>query len=305
MVSLTRLLVVLLATLVPATAIKTWPVADTPTLLSVLAQVEAGDIVELEPGTYELESSVSQLAPLLLNKPLTLRSRDAIHRAVLQNNGAASLIAITSAGVTLADIVVGAQRTGPDERSIDVLIGAGTQTAPANTLVAYNGVSSSGSALQASRNEILAARGIQAARNKQRKRSVQDDSDGDEQLRALHELRITNVDFGNSLSGTNVGFAAGAYSDVRIEGCRFGRTSAGGSHVNALVSVRSALFAELTVERCSFVGGAHVLLASDTVEPADLGRNHWSDDEPLVFIGGATAAPETFCLDSACERLAP
>lgn len=302
------MLVLLLLAIQQSLATRTWPVRDTATLLQVLAQTEPGDVIELDPGEYIFSTppAAAQLAPLLINKPLTLRSRDKRQRAILRNDGSATLIAITSPLVTLSDLVVGAQRSGADERSIDILIGAGTQTAPANANAYYNSVGASSAArMTPSRTEIAAARALQLSAGgaeQLRKRSAAVFDSGS--MRVLHDVTVQNVDFGGSRSGANIGFARGSYSDVKISECAFGRVQT--SHINAIVSVGDAQFAAFGVHGNTFLGDTHVLIGSPAVEPESLAQNYWgTNGKPHVYIGGSHLAPETYCLDLACERLAP
>lgn len=302
------MLVLLLLAIQQSIATRTWAVRDSATLLQVISQAEAGDAIELEPGEYIFTTppAASQLAPLLLNKPITLRSRDKRQRAILRNDGSATLIAITSPMVTLTDLVIGAQRSGADERSIDILLGAGTQTAPANANAYYNSAGASSAARMApSRTEIAAARALQLGAGGAellRKRSAAVFDSGS--MRVLHDVQLRNLDFGGSRSGANVGFARGSYSGVSITECVFGRAQT--SHINAIVSVGDAQFSSFTVRGNTFLGDTHVLLGSPAVEAESLGLNYWgTDGKPHVYIGGAHLAPETYCLDLACERLAP
>lgn len=301
-------------------ATRTWSVGDSGMLLQVLPQAQAGDVIELEPGDYVFTTpqSAAQLAPILLDKPLTLRSRNKRQRATLINNGASLLVAITSPLVTLADIVIAPQLVGGDERSIDVLIGAGTQTFPANAAQIYGEVEEGAPALAIgerkrsansglapdSKAEILLARELQRsprAKETLRKRSADVLEEG--AMRALDEIRIDGVDFSGSRSRTNVAFARGSYSSIVIRNSVFGRKQA--AHINAIVAVGDAQFLALAVRSNSFYGGANVLFGSPTVDAASFGLNFWGSTGPQVFIGGTDAVPETYCIDVDCERLAP
>lgn len=310
----------LLVSLLGVLAERTWPVRDSATLLQVVAQAEAGDVVEMEPGDYVFSTPLasSGMAPILISKPLTLRSRDKRQRAVLHNDGSSLLIAVTSSMVTLSDFVVGKQRSGGDERSIDILFGAGTQNKPASA-DAYNGAAAlvglgSGNPdlrkrggvhnLGSSRKEIIVARGIHTASDapaRLRKRAAEVLAEGS--MHVLHDLKLENVDFGASRSGANVAFASGSYATVDISGCSFGREQA--PHINALVTVGDALFTAFSVHANTFMGGAHVLIGSPAVETSALSMNFWGSDKPAVYIGGNDAAPEVYCLDAECTRLAP
>lgn len=288
-----------------ALATRTWPVRDVDTLVQVLAQAEAGDTVELEPGQYVFSTplAASQMAPLLIDKPLTLRSRDTRQKAVLVNDGASMLISVTASMVTIADLVVGAQRSGADERSIDVLVGAGTQTDPAGSRAYYNN-NAKRSALASSRTEIVVARGIHTAQGAAanfRKRSDAVSAEG--AMRVLHDVKLQNVDFSASRSGANVGFARGSYSSVSIGGCVFGRESA--PYINAIVAVGDAQFASLSVHGNTIRGGAHILIGSPAVDAESFALNFWGTNTPSVYLGGTRTTPETYCLNVECTSLAP
>lgn len=318
------------ALLALAFAERTWPVRDVPTLLQVLEQANSGDIVELEPGDYVFTTSDSINAPILIDKPLTLRSRDTRQRAVLHNDGGSLLIAVTSPFVTISDVVVGAQRTGGakrsidalgDERSIDVLVGAGTQTR--SSALSYNALADERKRslllmspaelanakrqgllnLAPSRREISVARALHMAPDAKRalrKRAAEVREAGD--MRALHDIRIENVDFTASRSGTNVAFARGSYSMVTITHSSFGRI--GSPNINAIVAVADAQFVSLNAHHNSIAGGAHVLVASLTVETSAFDLNFWAG-KPHLHIGGEQQAPTTYCLDILCEKLGP
>lgn len=310
---------ILLFTIRESLTLRTWPVRDSATLLQVVGQAEPGDVIELEAGDYIFTTppSGAQLAPILLNKPVTLRSRDKRQRAVLVNNGASMLIAITSSLVTISDLVIGAQLSAGDERSIDVLIGAGTQTHPSGVNAYYTEpVAEEDIALRKravvqktthfARNEILAARGMHKAVNaaeKFRKRSLEVSADGE--MRVIDHVKIENVDFSASRSGTNVAFARGSYASISINTCVFGRQSA--PYINALVSVGDAQFVDIVVRSNMFFGAAHILIGSPAVEAEAFGLNYWGSQgtRPQVYIGGSELTPETYCLDAACTRLAP
>jgi hypothetical protein len=301
-----RLLLLLLPLLLAssARASRVWPVQSAAALGSAVAAAEAGDVIELDSGDYTLA------APLHLSRPLTLRSRNRLARAVLRSASPDALVlVVTASQVSITDLIVGAQTSGiSDERSLDIYIGAGTQLEPAG-VGAYGGGDRRRSAPSlASRAEIAVARAFQIENLAAlRKRSA---ADGDE-LRALHDVVLRNVDFSQSRSGANVAFARGAYSAVRIEQCTFGRR--GASHINALVSVAEARFAGLAVQRCTFAGAAHILLGdADLATQQPIGLNYWpealaaeSGHAPPVYIGGALHAPATYCLDADCAALAP
>lgn len=300
-----RLLLLLLLTS-SARASRVWPVQSAAALSSAVAAAEAGDVIELDAGDYTLA------APLHLSRPLTLRSRSRLARAVLRSASPdALLLVVTASQVSIADLIVGAQTSGiSDERSLDIYIGAGTQLEPAGVGAYSVGDARRRSAPSlASRAEIAVARAFQIDNLAAlRKRSVA--ADGDE-LRALHDVVLSNVDFSSSRSGANVAFARGAYSTVRIEQCTFGRR--GAPHINALVSVAEARFAGLAVQRCTFAGAAHILLGdADLATQQPIGLNYWpealaadSGHVPPVYIGGALHAPATYCLDADCAALAP
>lgn len=287
---------------------RTWPVRDVPTLLQVLAQATAGDVVELEPGEYIFTTPPAALAPILIDKPLTLRSRDRRQPAVLKGDGSSLLIAVTSSLVTISDLVVGAQRSGAGERSIDILYGAGTQTVPANAET-YNAAKAGNEKrsllFTIAMNQIISARGAHKAPKAKvhfSKRSLDAASAGVQ--RVLHDLRLDNVDFSASRAGTNVAFAQGSYASVFVGNCVFGR--AGAPYINALVSVGDALFEGLAVHGNTMRAEAHVLIGSPTVEAAALGLNYWAEQTvPQVYIGGSKLVPETYCLDAQCEQRAP
>lgn len=270
-----------------------------------MAGAEAGDVIELESGDYTL------MAPLHISRPLTLRSRNRLARAVLRSASPdALLLVVTASQVSITDLIVGTQTSGiSDERSLDIYIGAGTQLEPTG-IGAYNTGDARRRSMPslASRAEIAVARAFQIDNLAAlRKRST----DSGDELRALHDVVLRNVDFSNSRSGANVAFARGAYSAVRIEQCTFGRR--GAPHINALVSVAEARFAGLMVQRCTFAGAAHILLgAVDLVAQQPIGLNYWPEalasengHAPPVYIGGALHAPATYCLDADCAALAP
>src|SRR6056297_418971 len=211
----------LLAFIVSGARAKVWSVANAETLRDVLATAAAGDVVELESGEYEFSALArganADRAPLRLNRPLTLRSRDAHSRAVLRNGGFGVLIEITSSSVTLADLIIGEQVGGvADERAIDLYIGAGTQTEPAGAAAHYHAAPAASAARDsplASRSEFAAARSAQTHRSAPQtleKRAIDAVRNGD--MRALHSVRVSNVDFSASRAGTNVGVARGSYA---------------------------------------------------------------------------------------------
>ncbi len=282
--------------LVSASLARVWPADSSAALLVAVQHAEAGDSVELEPGEYLFRSATPESPAIHLDRPITIRSRDSRRRAVLRGDSAAVLFAITSSGVTLADLVVGKQVSGGDERSIDVYLGSGTQAVPSSERARYNG-----QAVQTltSRGEILSARAIQQKSGSQAAVAPKTEN------RALNQLRLSNVDFTRSLSGTNVAFARGAYADVTIDRCAFGRT--GAAYINAVVAVASAEFAALNVHRNTFVGEAHVLLGSATTEARSIGQNFWSvgGSRAPVFVGGNKRVAETYCIDAECTRFGP
>ena len=301
----------LLAFIVSGARAKVWSVANAETLRDVLATAAAGDVVELESGEYEFSALArganADRAPLRLNRPLTLRSRDAHSRAVLRNGGFGVLIEITSSSVTLADLIIGEQVGGvADERAIDLYIGAGTQTEPAGAAAHYHAAPAASAARDsplASRSEFAAARSAQTHRSAPQtleKRAIDAVRNGD--MRALHSVRVSNVDFSASRAGTNVGVARGSYADLRIERCALGRNALS----NALVAVGDAQFVDLAVHHNVLADGAHVLIGSPTVRGAALGNNYWrGDGAPQLHIGGTALEPTTYCLDVECARVGP
>lgn len=317
------LTLVLLAS-IGARSARVWRANSPATLLDALSKYSGSDTVELEPGEYVLRGRTPGEPVLHLDKPITIKSRDARQRAVLRGDSAALLIAITSPSVALVDLVIGKQMSGGDERTIDVYIAAGTQSEPASHSLSYN----RGPMPQSlpSRGDILSARALQT-----RKRGVAppsglptlshlaahsidflsdaafrtDTASGDDTYRALHDIRLERVDFTRSLAGTNVAFARGSYADVAVRGCAFGRETA--PYINALVAVRDAQFVELAVHGNVFFGDAHVLIGSATVAASSIGLNYWSKGGAAaqVFISNQRTVRETYCLDVECAQLGP
>jgi len=274
-----------------------WLPNSAVTLLSVVQRAEAGDTIELEAGDYVLSGSESGAPALHIDKPLTLRSRDASQRAVLRGNNAEVLLAITSSAVTLRDLVVGRQVSGGDERHIDVYVASGSQALPASQSTGVYG-SGTGAAKRtlASRGALLSARAIQTSG------AVPVVSDAGAQ-RALHDVRLINVEFASSRSGTNVAFASGAYAGVALERCSFGRPNA--AHINAIVAVGDAWFDALRVRHCVLRGDAHVLIGSSSVDADALALNYWGGGAPQVWLAHQLRPAETYCLDATCTHYAP
>lgn len=274
----------------------TWSAKSASTLLKAVQQAAAGDTIELEAGDYVLTGSESGAPALHVDKPLTLRSRDANKRAVLRGNGAAVLLAVTSSDVTVRDVVIGRAVSGADERHIDVYVASGSQALPASSAAGVYGARAARTL--ASRTALLGARAIQtsggAAPPSERTLSA---------ARALHDVQLINVDFTHSLAGTNVAFASGAYAGVRVERCVFGRADA--AHINALVGVGDAQFDALRVRHCTVRGAAHVLFGSPSVADDALALNYWAGSEPHVWLAHERRATETYCLDAACTHYAP
>lgn len=280
-----------------------WRVTSTPELLDALHRYAAGDSIELEPGEYVLRAPPTGSAPIELDRAVRLASRDKLKRAIVRADSSSLLFAVTSSDVTISDLIVGRQVTGGDERSIDVFIGAGTQTEPANARLAYGVVASSSLAKRStlpSRSEIVAARALFGSDcpdpHPKQKRNA------DATMRALHNVRVNNVDFTSSRSGTNVAFARGSYADVSVTRCSFGRM--GVKYINALVGVADARFVNLAVQYNSF-RDTEALFGAASVDPAAFGSNYWEPALPAVFIGGARRVVDTYCVDGQCAQLAP
>lgn len=281
--------------LISASAARVWPADSSASVLSAIQHAGAGDTVELEPGEYLFRGPTPESPAIRLDRPITIRSRDSRRRAVLRGDSAAVLFAVTSSDVTLADLVVGKQASGGDERTIDVYFASGTQAVPASSSARYGG----GQVQQtlASRGEILSARAIQ-----QKGGALA--AGASSENRVLSQLAVSNVDFTRSLAGTNIAFARGAYADVSIERSAFGRADAG--YINAIVAVASAEFSALAVHRNTFAGESHVLLGSPTTSEA-IGLNYWQlgGARAAVFVGGNKRVAETYCLDAECTRFGP
>lgn len=302
---LSLLLLLLLLAANAAAASRVWPVQSVSTLIDAVLRSETGDVIELESGDYTLTT------PLSIERPLTVRSRNRLARAVLRSaSPEALLFIVTASQVTLADLIVGAQTSGiSDERSLDIYVGAGTQLGPLGADKASGGASRRRSVAVESRAEIAVARAFQinnGAALRKRSAGLGDD------LRALYDVVLRNIDFSNSRSGANVAFARGAYSGVHIEQCTFGRR--GAAHINAIVSVAEARFAGLIVQRNTFAGSSHILLGDVELadQPNAIGLNYWPEaleaengHSPPVYIGGSRHLPTTYCLDAACALLAP
>lgn len=297
------LTIVLMLVAGTARAGRVWPVASADALRGAVRGADAGDAIELETGDYTLD------LPLVLGRPLTVRSRDRQARAVLRSASPDGLLfVVTSSQVVLADLIVGAQTSGiSDERSLDIYVGAGTQVEPtANDHYNADPQRRRGAPLP-SREEIAVARSFQienlVALRKRAEQAVD--------LRALHDVVLRNVDFSASRAAANVAFARGAYASVRIEQCVFGRT--GAAHINALVAVAEARFAGLVVQRNTFAGDAHIVLAMPELAlDGAIGLNYWpaalaraGAHSPPIYIGGARHVPTTYCLEASCTELAP
>src|SRR6056297_1463881 len=274
----------------------TWSAKSASTLLKAVQQAAAGDTIELEAGDYVLTGSESGAPALHVDKPLTLRSRDANKRAVLRGNGAAVLLAVTSSDVTVRDVVIGRAVSGADERHIDVYVASGSQALPASSAAGVYGARAARTL--ASRTALLGARAIQTSGG-----AAPPSEHTLGAARALHDVQLINVDFTHSLAGTNVAFASGAYAGVRVERCVFGRADA--AHINALVGVGDAQFDALRVRHCTVRGAAHVLFGSPSVADDALALNYWAGSEPHVWLAHERRATETYCLDAACTHYAP
>lgn len=281
-------------------AARVWRANSPATLLDALSKYSGSDTVELEPGDYVLRGHGPGYPAIHLDKPITIKSRDPRQRAVLHGDSVALLIAITSPDVVLADLVIGKQASGGDERTIDVYVAAGTQTEPASHSISYN----KGPMPQTlpSRGEILSARALQT---RKRGTSVSSISGGGDTMRALHNIRLERVDFTRSLAGTNIAFARGSYADVQVRGCAFGRDAA--PYINAIVAVPDAQFVEFNVHGNVFFGDAHVLIGSPSVAATSIGLNYWNKGGAAaqVFISSQRSVRETYCLDVECKQLGP
>ena len=301
------LLLVLLLALCDA---RTWNVASSFEVLDALTASAAGDTIELAPGDYifsAADGGGGGGAPLKIDKSLTFRSRLPHERATLRAEDSSFLFAVTASEVTIADLIIGRQTLGGDERSIDIFVGAGTQMQPATTRHAYHVGADAARALP-SRAEIIDARSIYGSENAARKRDAAPSSftspdlaSRETTLRSLHDIVVRNVDFTKSRSGTNVAFARGAYASVEITRCAFGR--AGAVYINALVAAADARFVDFAMRYNTFLD-TEVLMGGTTVDAHAFDTNFWQPAQN-IFIGGARASVDTYCVDALCSSLGP
>jgi hypothetical protein len=263
-------------------------VSDAPSLLTTLASAADGDIIELSAGEYALPASSSGIL-LSLTRPITLRTApsDAPARAVLRAASADEtdvLIGIGSSDVWLENLVFARPASGAArniDRTVDVLISAGTQQQPSVLAIgAYGGVQAANRKRRAPMGAVHAARNIGKS-----KRSI------DTATRGLVNITLRELDFTASYSHSELVFDSGAYIGVVVERCSFGSATTsnaivtlGGSHFDAATSLVSM----------SAFAGSPLVLNGDGLT---VGTNYWST--------GSRSQQSTYCLDAECTTFGP